>query len=203
MTIRGLLRATAVTFSAAALAVSIGVAPASAATDTAARADSTVRVDGTAKGDGADRFGSRGIFKGRTDLTLNPAAGAALKSLGVRVTPVFASTRTSAGRPVFGFPIVGNYRDNTIEHVGGLAFSKGYRYVLLTNYTIDLNRGVLTGLVNLRQRAPLFTIGAATPDGVTLALTAPAAQLLNRTFGVTAFTEGLVIGYGNPVIRQR
>lgn len=202
MTIRGLFRVTAATFSAAALALSIGVAPASAATSTAAKtADTSVRT-ATAKGD-ADRFGSRSFFKGRTDLTLDPAAGAALKSLGVRVTPVFASTRTVAGRPVFGFPIVGNPRDNTIEHLGGLALSKGHRYVLLTNYTIDLNRGVLTGLVNFRQRADLFTIGTATPAGVTLALTASAAQVLNRTFGVTAFTEGLVIGYGNPVIRQR
>ena len=199
MTIKGLFRVTAATFSAAVLAVSIGVTPASAGTT----ARPEVRSTAAMKWHAGDRLGSHGFFKGRTDLTLDPAAGAALLSLGVRVTPLFASTRTSAGRTVFGFPIVGNYRDNTIEHLGGLAFTKGYRYVLLSNFTIDLNRGVLTGLVNFRQRADLFTIGTATPAGVTLALTAPAAQLLNRTFGVTAFTQGLVVGYGNPVIRGR
>jgi len=204
MTIKGLFRVTGAAFSAAVLALSIGVTPASAGS--AARADAVVRADSVARTDdsrSADRLGRWGYFKGRTDLTLDPAAGAALQSLGVHVTPLFASTRTSAGRPVFGFPIVGNFRDGTIEHLGGLALTKDHRYVFLTNYTIDLNRGVVTGLVNFRQRALLFTIGKATPDGVTLALTAAAAQVLNKTFGVTAFTKGLVIGYGNPVIRTR
>lgn len=72
----------------------------------------------------------------------------------------------------------------------------------LTGYTIDLKRGVLSGRIDFGARADLFTIGAATPDGVTLALTAPAAALLNKTFGVIAFTRGLVIGYGNPMIRK-
>jgi len=137
------------------------------------------------------------FFKGRTDLTLDPAAAAALTSLGVKVKPVFAGKTGSA----ISFAIVGDPSDGTIEHIGGLVLQAGHTRLYLTNYTIDLNRGVLSGLVNFRQRADLFTIGAATPQGVTLALTPGAASVLNSTFGVTAFTAGLVIGYGNPVLR--
>ncbi|WP_290060116.1 hypothetical protein [Amycolatopsis solani] len=140
--------------------------------------------------------------KGRTDLTLDPAAAAALTSLGVRVSPVLARVSHPGGKTVFGFTIVGNPADGTIEHVGGLLLRAGRTCLSLTSYTIDLNRGVLSGKVDFRTRADLFTIGAATPDGVTLALTAPAAALLNKTFGVTAFTAGLVIGYGNPMLRK-
>lgn len=58
--------------------------------------------------------------KGRTDLTLDAAAGAALTSLGVKVSPVLARVSHPAGKTVFGFTIVGNPNDGTIEHVGGL-----------------------------------------------------------------------------------
>ncbi|MEA5363477.1 hypothetical protein VA596_28375 [Amycolatopsis sp., V23-08] len=140
--------------------------------------------------------------KGRTDLTLDPAAAGALTSLGVKVSPVLAKVGHPAGKTVFGFTIVGNPNDGTIEHVGGLLLRAGGKCLYLTSYTIDLKRGVLSGRINFGARADLFTIGAATADGVTLALTAPAAALLNKTFGVTAFTQGLVIGYGNPMIRK-
>jgi hypothetical protein len=136
-------------------------------------------------------------FKGRTDLTLDAGAAAALTSLGVSVKPFFAGRTGGA----ISFAIVGNPADGTIEHIGGLVLRAGHTRLYLTNYTIDLNRGVLTGLVNFRQRADLFTLGAATPQGVTLALTPGAAAVLNSTFGVSAFSAGLVIGYGNPVLR--
>lgn len=137
------------------------------------------------------------FFKGRTDLTLDPAAASALTSLGVSVKPFFAGRVGGA----ISFAIVGNPADGTIEHIGGLVLRAGHTRLYLTNYTIDLERGVLTGLVNFRQRADLFTLGAATPQGVTLALTPAAATVLNSTFGVSAFSAGLVIGYGNPVLR--
>ncbi|WP_372660940.1 hypothetical protein [Amycolatopsis kentuckyensis] len=140
--------------------------------------------------------------KGRTDLTLDPAAAAALTSLGVKVSPVLARVSHPGGKTVFGFTIVGNPKDGTIEHIGGLLLRAGGKCLYLTSYTIDLNRGVLSGRINFGARADLFTIGAATAAGVTLALTAPAAAVLNKTFGVTAFAEGLVIGYGNPMIRK-
>jgi hypothetical protein len=145
----------------------------------------------------AHGFDVRKFVKGRTDLTLDPAAAQALTSLGVTVKPFLAGTR--GGK--ISFAIVGNPKDGTIEHIGGLVFQAGRKWLLLSNYTIDLNRGVLTGLIDLRQRAPLFTLGASTAQGVTLSLTGAAADLLNARFGVTAFTEGLVIGYGNPVLR--
>jgi len=144
-----------------------------------------------------------GHIKGRTDVTLDAGAAAALKSLGVRVAPLFASVRCAHGKVYYGFPIVGNPADGTIEHLGGLVLYTRKTGVALTRFTIDLNRGVLSGKVNFGARADLFTLGAATPDGVTLSLTAGAAQALNATFKVSAFTEGLVIGYGNPKLRHR
>ncbi|MGV9361782.1 hypothetical protein [Amycolatopsis sp. NPDC003731] len=140
--------------------------------------------------------------KGRTDLTLDPAAAQALTSLGVKVSPVLARVSHPGGKTVFGFTIVGNPEDGTIEHLGGLLLRAGGSCLYLTSYTIELGRGVVSGRIDFRTRADLFTIGAATPAGVTLALTAPAAALLNKTFGVSAFTAGLVIGYGNPMIRK-
>lgn len=142
-----------------------------------------------------------GLFKGKTEVTLDPGAAAALRSLGIRVMPLFASVRSAGGKTYFGFPIVGNPGDGTIEHLGGLLLYRGHSWVSLTRYTIDLDRGVLSGVVNFGARADLFTLGAATSDGVTLALTDGAADALNATFGVAAFTEGLVIGYGTPQLR--
>lgn len=138
-----------------------------------------------------------GFVKGRTDLTIDPAAAAALTSLGVSVKPFLAGYNGK----VFSFAIVGNPSDGTIEHIGGLVLRAGHTRLYLTNFTIDLDRGVLTGKVGFRQRADLFTLGAATSKGVTLALTPAAASVLNTTFGVSAFTPGLVLGYGNPVLR--
>lgn len=139
--------------------------------------------------------------KGRTDITVDAGAAAALSSLGVSVTPVRAGARTANGLPVFSFKIVGNPADGTIEHIGGLLLRSGGAHVLLTRFTIDVDRGVVSGVVNLGARVDLFTLGAATPAGLTLALTPGAAAALNATFGVSAFTAGLVFGYGNPVVR--
>lgn len=148
------------------------------------------------------RTGSSSYVKGRTDITVDPGTAAALTSLGVKVQPFLATNRSRAGKVVFGFPIVGNPADGTIEHVGGLVlYTRGGKYIVLSNYTIDLNRGAVSGKVNFRTRVDLFTIGAATADGVTLKLTAGAASALNSTFGVTAFTPGLTFGYGNPRLR--
>ncbi|SEQ27440.1 hypothetical protein [Lentzea albida] len=174
---------------AAALAFGIAVAGgvAAAVPATAAPSATTVSPAGA-----ANEF-----FRGRTDLTLDTAAAAALTSLGVKVKPFLARTNGSA----ISFAIVGDPSDGTIEHIGGLVLRAGHTRLYLTNYTIDLKRGVLSGLVNFTTRADLFTLGAATPQGVTLALTPGAASVLNSTFGVTAFTPGLVLGYGDPVLR--
>lgn len=184
------LRMLGVSLVAAVVTLGIAAAPAQAASATTQSSHTVTTYYG-------HYFG-----KGRTELTLDPAAADALTSLGVRVSPVLARQSQRNGRTVFGFTIVGNTKDNTIEHVGGLKLRASHKSVYLTGYTIDLNRGILSGQINFGGRADLFTLGASTPDGVTLALTAPAASLLNTTFGVTAFAEGLVIGYGDPQLRK-
>lgn len=131
-------------------------------------------------------------------MTIEPATAAALDSFGVRLTPFLARQGTDDGRLVLDFPIVGNPADGTIEHLGGLILSSGRNFLILSGYVIDLDRGVLTSKVNFSDRVDLFTIGAATPDGVTLALTAEAAAALNATFDVDAFTEGARVRVRQP-----
>nr|BFE50369.1 hypothetical protein GCM10017745_37960 [Saccharothrix mutabilis subsp. capreolus] len=63
------------------------------------------------------------FFQGRTDLTLDPTAAAALTSLGVDVKPFFARSRDG----VISFAVVGDPGDGTIEHVGGLVLRAGTR----------------------------------------------------------------------------
>lgn len=133
--------------------------------------------------------------KGQTVVTLSAGAVAALTSLGVEVGTTGPAYASGTG---VAFPVVGRTGDVVIQHVGGLSLTAGQTTVRLSNFWIDTTGGVVTGIVDDTVRVPLFTIGAATPQGVTLALTDPAADYLNDAFGVTAFTQGLVLGYGAP-----
>lgn len=144
---------------------------------------------------------------GATSLALDPAAGQALSSLGVAVAPVAPAT---AGPKGLSFPIVSGFvrgRDlaGTIVHRGGITFSAANgKSLTVTDFVIDTRRGVLTAaaggarvdLLKLDLSAPAVS---ATDDEIVIgnvpaSLTATAAQALNATFGVTAFTEGLRIG---------
>ena len=74
-----------------------------------------------------------------------------------------------------GFGVVGNPKDGTIEHVGGLVVYSPFldRELNLKNFTIDLNSGDVTGLVPGFGRVPLFTL-----DGLTLLFTETASTVL-------------------------
>jgi hypothetical protein len=152
------------------------------------------------------------LHRGATTVALDPGAAAALESLGVSVSPVRPA---SAGTSGIRFPITfGLVSSDTLEgqirHVGGLKLAAGPTRVFLTRFFIDIDETPsLSGIVGVGgkkgERAELFTLDLTdltvearknriTLSGITLALTAGAAQALNDAFGVTAFTEGLVIG---------
>jgi hypothetical protein len=145
--------------------------------------------------------------KGSTTLALDPAAAAALTSLGVSVAPVAPAT---AGPKGVAFPVSG-FGGNlfkpslTISHRGGLALSAGATTVSLTDYKIVIDRSPdLVATVNGGQRVSILKLdfsrariglrGGLTLGPVKASLTADAAGALNGAFGVTAFTEGLVLG---------
>ena len=96
----------------------------------------------------------------------------------------------SASGLAFTFPIVGRTGDAVIQHVGGLSLTAGETVVTLSNFWIDTDSGVVTGVVDDTVRVPLFTLGAATDDGLALELTEVAADYLNGAFGVDVVQRG-------------
>ena len=149
---------------------------------------------------------------GETTVALDAGAGAALTSLGVAVAPIGPAT---AGPSGIAFPItVAKLNSKTLEgrigHSGGLSFSTAKTKVDLRRFTIKVNSAPsLSGIASVNGkvvgRLDLFSLDLSklkvdrtdeqlTLSGVTLKLTKGAADALNGSFGVTAFTEGLVIG---------
>jgi hypothetical protein len=149
---------------------------------------------------------------GETTVALDAGAGAALQSLGVAVAPLGTAT---AGPSGIAFPITvakldGKTLAGRIGHTGGLTFSKGSTKVDLRRFTIKISdKPALSGIAAVNGkvvgRLDLFSLDLSklkvdrtdeqlTLSGVTLKLTKGAADALNGSFGVTAFTEGLTIG---------
>lgn len=149
---------------------------------------------------------------GETTVALDAGAGAALQSLGVAVAPLGTATAGPAG---IAFPItVAKLNPQSLEgrigHTGGLSFTTAKTKVDLRRFTIKVNSAPsLSGIASVNGkvvgRLDLFTLDLSklkvdktdeqlTLSGVTLKLTKGAADALNGSFGVTAFTEGLTIG---------
>jgi hypothetical protein len=108
---------------------------------------------------------------------------------------------------------VSPYVQGRVDHDGsGLSLTGGGKKVELTDFVVDPGKSVLTGTVTVdgeeaAPSAPLFFLdgrtldplrttedGRAVLEGTTVKLKAEAADLLNKTFGVEALQEGLVIG---------
>lgn len=148
--------------------------------------------------------------KGSTTLTLDPGAASALTSLGVSVTPVAPATAGPAG---IAFPVTGlggsiYPLSLKVNHSGGLTFAAGATSLSLTNYTIQLGKKPQLIASAGAARVPLldlnlsksrigFNSRSLTLGPVKATLTTEAAAALNGTFGVTAFSKGLVLGNAN------
>lgn len=153
---------------------------------------------------------------GSTTLKLDPGAAGALQSLGVSVAPVGPAT---AGPDGVSFPITGVSGSVwpptlRIAHSGGLRLSAGATSVDLTDYTIVLGSkprliatvgGARVAILNLSlKNARISATSRYLRVGpVRASLTADAAGALNATFGVSAFTEGLVLGDATVAVRYR
>src|SRR3954447_7092214 len=151
-----------------------------------------------------------GFVKALTSLKLTPApvGDAKVSSAGTATFPI------TGGNVTYYKPgTVSPYVQGKIDHAGsGLSLTGGGKTVKLTNFMIDPGKSVLTGKVTVDGKvaapsAPLFFLdgrtlkplesksnGTAVLDGTTVKLKAEAADLLNKTIGVDALKEGLVIG---------
>ena len=124
---------------------------------TATRLATTVAVGALALAAVAGPVSAAPTTKGTT--TVVPSALTASVLAGV------AKPGYLDGGAVFG--VTGNYRDGTIEHVGGLYVNGVGGTLELRNFTIRLADGKVSGIVNDSFRADLFSFSPAdAADGV-------------------------------------
>jgi hypothetical protein len=148
-----------------------------------------------------------------TALALDPAAGAALTSLGVRVSPASAAGVDSQGRVVF--PVSGGAINASLQgrinHIGGLQLRKGFVNIGVQRFIID-TRGEPKLNVQLRGLGIRFDLAKLNitdvspgANGTTVVtadvnLTAFAATVLNFAFGTKALTPGFKLGVAQATV---
>jgi hypothetical protein len=156
-----------------------------------------------------------------TTVVLDPGFIQAITSLKVTPAPI---GRATLAPPNVTFPITGGnakiykkgdatpYVQGSVEHKGsGLSLAAGGHTVKLTDFVVDPGTSHLTGKVSANGKtvvksAPLFTLDGrslkplkvsgnhAILAGTKVKLRKEAADLLNKTFKVTAFKDQFLIG---------
>ena len=165
-----------------------------------------------------------------TSVMLAPSFVAGLTSL--KLTPAPVGTAKIEGA-VATFPITGGnvtyftpgsvspYVQGKISHDGsGLSLTGGGTKVELTNFVVDPAKSVLTGRVTANgkvaaESAPLFFLDGRTLkplqtagdtailEGTTVSLTKEAADLLNKTYNVTALTPFFPVGVATITVNTK
>ena len=166
-----------------------------------------------------------------TSVTLDPGFLAGLTSLKLTPAPVGSAKITGAvaSFPITGGNVkyftpgsVSPYVQGKINHAGsGLSLTGGGIKVELTDFVVDPAGSVLTGKVTANgkvaaESAPLFFLdgrtlkplqtGAADTailEGTTVSLTKEAADLLNKTYGVTALTPFFKVGVAKITVNTK
>ncbi len=156
------------------------------------------------------------IVKGSTTLALDPGTATALSGLGVSVAPIAPAAAGSAG---IAFPITGglvNARTlvGQIRHSGGLELKAGSTTVDLRSFFINVDAHPdLTALLG-SARTSILSLDLSgltehvsgqtiTLGGVVAKLTAGAAAALDKAFGTSVLTGGLVVGRATVVATVR
>ncbi|MEU6405942.1 hypothetical protein [Streptomyces sp. NPDC046985] len=158
------------------------------------------------------------VKSGRTSVTVAPAITRALLSKGIvpivtrpgtpSLTTVGHQLTLKATYPVTGGALTTSPLGGDITHKGGLKFANVFngRSLEVGNFTVDLNKGQLTGLVaGTTTRVPVFKLDLSTAHvkltkcgadatNVTLHLTSEAAGALNSTLKTQVFSAGLTVG---------
>ncbi|MEU5873374.1 hypothetical protein AB0A73_17695 [Glycomyces sp. NPDC047369] len=169
---------------AVAAVIGAGAAPASAETAT----DETAAVAGVYS-----------TVVGTNTLTIDPTTAAGLDALGIEHYGLFA-TKTEAALTTYGFKVVGDPTDGTIELRGGIVFTGDCEYAVVTGLVIDSATGFVSGRVNLDDRIDLFRLGGTTAQGVAWHFTGAGATALNDALGVSAVRASRILGYDATVL---
>jgi len=147
-----------------------------------------------------------------TNVVVNPAVSAALKHAGITVTAVAPATgKTTLHFPVSGGQIVVATLAGTVDHTGGLTFSRSGKNVTLSSFVINTNTKQLTATVG-GQSMPIFDLNLASPkramgphgtvvaSSITLIVTFQAAAALNSDLGVSTFKARMNFGIATIAI---
>ncbi|HEX6856169.1 MAG TPA: hypothetical protein VF204_12815 [Streptosporangiaceae bacterium] len=163
---------------------------------------------------------------GATAVTTAPGIASALLKNGI--VPIATAPGTESlvlaksGPAVrFTFPVTGGRVSlsplgGKIHHAGGIFFANvaNGKTIQVSQFTINLSRGNLTGIVNgnPKARVPLFNLDLShakltagkhmvTAKGIVVKLTSIAAKALNATLGTKLFSPGLTLGTAATVLR--
>jgi hypothetical protein len=189
---------------------------------------SAVTAASAATSQGAAAGAAAGVHLrgGTTAVTAAPGVAAALLENGIVPKAVWPGTeRVLYGKhgPAvrFAFPVTGGLvilspLAGNIYHDGGIVFrnTKNGKTIEVSQFTIDLTHGDLTGIVNGNPaaRVPLFWLGLShaklavcrhlvTARAIVLTLTPVAAKALNAALGTRLFSAGLELGTARTVLR--
>ena len=166
-----------------------------------------------------------------TSVTLDPGFVAGLTSLKLTPGPVgsakidggVASFPITGGNVTYFMPgTVNPYVQGLINHNGsGLSLTGGGIKVELTDFVVDPAKSVLTGKVTANgkvaaESAPLFFLDGRTLkplqtgagdtailEGTTVSLTKEAADLLNKTYNVTALSQFFKVGVAKITVNTK
>ena len=180
----------------------------------------------TSQGAAAGAAAGVSLRGGTTAVTTAPDVAAVLLRNGIVPKAIWpGSERVLYGKkgPAvrFAFPVTGGVvtlspLGGNIYHDGGIVFrnTKNGKAVEVSQFTIDLTHGDLTGIVNGNPaaRVPLFRLGLShaklavgrhlvTARGIVLTLTSAAARALNAALGTRLFSAGLELGTARTVLR--
>jgi hypothetical protein len=202
----------------AVVAAIVGLAG-SAATATAASA-------ATSHGAGAQAAWAVHLTGKATTVTTAPGIAPALLKNGIVPLATAPGTQTvvvpkTGPAARFTFPVTGGSvtlspLGGKIEHAGGILFVNvtNGKTIQVSQFTINLSRGNLTGIVNgnPQARVPLFNLDLshakitagkhfATAKGIGVKLTSVAAKALNAALGTKLFSGGLKLGTASTLLR--
>ena len=189
---------------------------------------SAVTAASAATSQGAAARGVAGLHLrgGTTAVTTAPGVAAALLQNGIVPRAIWpGSERVLHGKtgPAvrFAFPVTGGLvtvspLGGDIYHGGGIVLrnTRNGKTIVVSQFTIDLTHGDLTGIVNGNPaaRVPLFRLGLSharlavgrhlvTARGIVLTLTSVAAKALDAALGTRLFSAGLELGTARTVLR--
>ena len=163
---------------------------------------------------------------GATAVTTAPGIALALLKNGIVPLATAPGTESvvfphSGPAARFTFPVTGGSvtlspLGGKIRHAGGIFFANvtNGKTIGVTQFTINLSQGNLTGIVNgnPKARVPLFNLDLShakitagkhmvTARGIVVKLTSIAAKALNAALGTKLFSPGLKLGTAGTVLR--